>query len=237
MVTTICLYIYTVLKIGPRFMANRKPYKIDGLMQIYNVVQILLNSFIFYEFFCNTILRSDFSLTCEAYNPEDMRPETMKLARPVILYAVSKYLDWFDTIFFLLRKKFNQISFLHVYHHSIMVVAIYIYSSKCFAAQGTCTGLVNSFIHIVMYLYYLVSASKPNIDLLPWKKLLTQMQLLQFCLVAVQFGLPLINNWCGLNELGLWIVFLQNLFMIALFSNFYYKAYIRPTKKTETKAQ
>jgi elongation of very long chain fatty acids protein 4 len=35
-------------------------------------------------------------------------------------YFVSKGVEYLDTVFFILRKKFNQVSFLHVYHHSIM---------------------------------------------------------------------------------------------------------------------
>lgn len=35
----------------------------------------------------------------------------------VYSYFAVKILDLFDTIFFVLRKKSQQISFLHVYHH------------------------------------------------------------------------------------------------------------------------
>ena len=37
-------------------------------------------------------------------------------------YFFSKYIELLDTVFFMLRKKFNQISFLHVYHHSTMPI-------------------------------------------------------------------------------------------------------------------
>ena len=37
-------------------------------------------------------------------------------------YFFSKYIELLDTVFFMLRKKFNQISFLHVYHHSTMLI-------------------------------------------------------------------------------------------------------------------
>ena len=35
-------------------------------------------------------------------------------------FYISKILELFDTLFFVLRKKNNQISFLHVYHHATM---------------------------------------------------------------------------------------------------------------------
>ena len=33
---------------------------------------------------------------------------------------MSRFLDMLDTIFFVLRKKDNQVSFLHVYHHMVV---------------------------------------------------------------------------------------------------------------------
>lgn len=35
-------------------------------------------------------------------------------------YYFSKVLEFTDTFFFILRKKDNQLTFLHVYHHSTM---------------------------------------------------------------------------------------------------------------------
>lgn len=37
-------------------------------------------------------------------------------------YLVLKLVELLDTVFFVLRKKQNQVSFLHVYHHTIMAV-------------------------------------------------------------------------------------------------------------------
>ncbi|XP_065363311.1 uncharacterized protein LOC135956688 [Calliphora vicina] len=226
MLAVVGLYLLIVLKWGPKFMANRNPYKVDGLMKLYNVLQIVINSLIFFEALKYSYWRDDFKMICEKYDPHDTRPVTMKLVRPALLYYISKYLDIFDTIFFLVRKKFNQITFLHVYHHSLMIMAVYIYCNFLFSSHFTATGVLNSFIHICMYAYYLLAASKPNINLEPWKRTLTGMQLIQFVFLAVHFGVPLLNNWCKLPILWLMVAFVQNSFMIVLFSNFYYKTYI-----------
>lgn len=45
-----------------------------------------------------------------------------------------------DTIFFVLRKKFNQVSFLHMYHHSAMVIFTYTYL-KFYSGGGAATIL------------------------------------------------------------------------------------------------
>lgn len=42
-------------------------------------------------------------------------------------YYLIKIIDLLDTVFFILRKKNNQVSFLHIYHHSVMVVGCYCY--------------------------------------------------------------------------------------------------------------
>lgn len=41
-------------------------------------------------------------------------------------YFILKLTDYFDTIFFILRKKSAHVSFLHVYHHVAVSVAAYI---------------------------------------------------------------------------------------------------------------
>ncbi|XP_075157075.1 very long chain fatty acid elongase 7-like [Haematobia irritans] len=230
MIFSIAFYLVLVLKILPRFMANRKPYKVEDIMKVYNVMQILLNAVIFYESLTSIYTKPDYSFTCEEYNPNDRRAETMRLVRPVALYYFSKFFDMFDTVFFILRKKLTQVSFLHVYHHSIMVFGAYIYNAKFFGSHFTSAGVVNSFIHVVMYTYYLIAAMKLNTNLDPWKKILTRMQLGQFILLGCHFMLPLINNFCNLERGWTWVVNIQNIFMIALFSNFYYRAYIRKSK-------
>lgn len=41
-------------------------------------------------------------------------------------YFLVKICDLFDTVFFVLRKRTRQISFLHVYHHVAIMMGAYI---------------------------------------------------------------------------------------------------------------
>jgi len=43
-----------------------------------------------------------------------------QIAKAIWWFYFSKLLEFIDTIFFVLRKKNGQISFLHVYHHATM---------------------------------------------------------------------------------------------------------------------
>lgn len=44
----------------------------------------------------------------------------VQVARVLWWYYFSKLIEFLDTIFFVLRKKTSQITFLHVYHHASM---------------------------------------------------------------------------------------------------------------------
>lgn len=50
----------------------------------------------------------------------------MRSAQLSYCYYLLKILDLFDTVFFVLRKKTQQISFLHVYHHAAVLFGTYI---------------------------------------------------------------------------------------------------------------
>ena len=50
-------------------------------------------------------------------------------------YYLSKFLDMLDSIFFLLHKKFGHLSTLHVVHHGIMPVAVWLGMSRCMLSE------------------------------------------------------------------------------------------------------
>lgn len=56
------------------------------------------------------------------------------MARAVWLYYIAKITELLDTVFFVLRKKDRQISFLHLYHHTLMPVCAFI-GVKYFAGK------------------------------------------------------------------------------------------------------
>lgn len=93
----------------------------------------------------NSYWNGKISLTCQPIDYTIKTPQMNKLIFATYLYYSSKYVDLLDTvrlsyerqlkifhikfsqIFFVLRKKFNQITFLHVYHHGGMIFAVYIF--------------------------------------------------------------------------------------------------------------
>ncbi|GBM17044.1 Elongation of very long chain fatty acids protein 7 [Araneus ventricosus] len=91
---------------------------------------------------------------------------------------ISKLIEYFDTVIFVLRKKDSQISFLHVFHHTTVPVIAWLGVSYGPGGYNTIFPMVNAFIHVWMYLYYgLASLGPESQKYLGWKKYLTSLQL------------------------------------------------------------
>jgi len=60
-----------------------------------------------------------------------------QIAAAIWWFYISKLLELMDTVIFILRKKTNQISFLHVFHHASMFFLWWI--GVKWVAGGMCT--------------------------------------------------------------------------------------------------
>lgn len=92
-------------------------------------------------------------------------------------------------------------------------------------------GLLNTFVHIVMYSYYGLAALGPHMQkYLWWKRYLTSLQLVQFVLLTIHTGYNLFTE-CDFPDSMNAVVFAYCISLIILFSNFYYRSYI--TRKSK----
>ena len=96
-------------------------------------------------------------------------------------HLFTKYLDFFDTIFMILRHKWRQVNLLQIYHHgTIGMVWIYVLDTCPKHNASVVFGMfANSIIHTLMYLHYGMSGLGFRN---PLKKMMTVMQMLQFCI-------------------------------------------------------
>jgi len=228
----IVLYLLFVLKWGPKFMKNRQPYNIDRCLLVYNLVQIFSNFTIvvagIYEINFVMVERK-LNFFCEELDFGDSYIG-IRSAQMCYLYFLLKILDLFDTIFFVLRKKAQQISFLHVYHHVAILFGAFVAVQWAPGGQGWAFGMLNCFVHFIMYGYYFGSVYSPKLKTnLFIKKSITQMQILQFMLIIAHLSLPFFVE-CHYPKVLLIIAISQNLIMLLLFADFYYATYIRPKK-------
>ncbi|KFK38108.1 hypothetical protein AALP_AA3G070500 [Arabis alpina] len=174
---------------------------------------------------------SFFHLVCF---PVDVKP-TGPLFFWAQVFYLSKILEFGDTILIILGRSFQRLSFLHVFHHTSVVVMCYLWlrTRQSMFPVGVVT---NSTVHVFMYGYYFLCAvgSRPK-----WKRFVTDCQLVQFA-----FGLGL-SVWMLQEHLfgsgcsgirGWYFNAAFNVSLLALFYNFHSKNYVKKTRPVGEKS-
>ena len=144
------------------------------------------------------------------------------------VFYLSKILDFFDTLFMVLRGKWAQFSFLHIYHHFSIFFVYWVNANVGYDGDIYYTIVANGFIHLVMYYYYFLTTlgAKPT-----WAKYLTSLQLIQFVTMMSQavYMLTRPDGSCGFPRNVTLFYFFYILSLFILFMNFYMQRYL--TKK------
>ena len=112
----------------PAFGKALYPFKF-----LYNIMQVMLCSYMCIEALVQAY-KNNYTITpCVPFDTV-----TAPILPILYIFYVSKVLDFADTVFIILDKKWKQLSFLHVYHHtSIFLVCITLY-----------------YVCICLYIYY-----------------------------------------------------------------------------------
>ena len=227
----ICLtYFYTVKVLGPKFMKNRPAYDLRGVLLVYNVFQILINSWIFHELGRFGWLSGNYSFICQPVDYSNSEA-ALRILRASYWFYILKFIDFFDTLFFVLRKKNNQITTLHVLHHGLLPMNIWPGLRFTAGGQASFFAFLNALVHIVMYFYYFLAAMGPGVQkYLGWKKYLTTFQIIQFVAASIHcFQLIFVD--CDFPIGFCWWIGCQELLFLCLFINFYKHTYV---EKKET---
>ncbi|XP_034479811.1 elongation of very long chain fatty acids protein AAEL008004 [Drosophila innubila] len=218
MIAVLVLYLIFVLRIGPNFMLNRRPYELKTLIIVHNIVQVVSCVYVVYEILHITENHIIYFWKCSAL--EFVGEKTKRHFKLAYFLFWLKLSELIETIIFVLRKKQNQVTKLHVFHHISTITLIYLlinHNSNGFDALFPI--FLNSIIHIIMYSYYLVAAvaDKSIIRALtPVKKSITVMQMGQFSLILIHAILTSMN--CGVDKAA----FIYFIFVIILmFYGFY----------------
>uniref|UniRef100_A0A9L0RRX3 Elongation of very long chain fatty acids protein n=1 Tax=Equus caballus TaxID=9796 RepID=A0A9L0RRX3_HORSE len=217
--------------LGPKWMKDREPFQMRLVLIIYNFGMVFLNLFIFRELFMGSY-NAGYSYICQTVDYSDNVHE-VRIAAALWWYFVSKGVEYLDTVFFILRKKNNQVSFLHVYHHCTMFTLWWIGIKWVAGGQAFFGAQMNSLIHVIMYSYYGLSAFGPWIQkYLWWKRYLTMLQLIQFHVTIGHTALSLYTD-CPFPKWMHWALIVYSISFILLFLNFYVRTYNMP-KKSQT---
>ncbi|KAF2901810.1 hypothetical protein ILUMI_04374 [Ignelater luminosus] len=222
------LYLYFVLKLGPQLMEKRPPLNLQKVLIVYNAYQVVFSVWLCCQAFNVDNIFTLLFRHCSAAQPD--RKHAALLSNGAWWYFFSKVVELLDTVFFVLRKKQSQVTFLHVYHHSITMFFSWGYLKFLPGEQGVVIGFLNSAVHVVMYSYYLIAALGPKYQkYLWWKKYMTWMQLTQFCLMLVYLMYVLAMD-CKVPK-ALSFFFVANVVVfLYLFGDFYRKAYSKKNK-------
>lgn len=239
--TLTSLYIVFVCFVGPLFMKTREPYQLKNVIRFYNLLMVFLAGVLLMRLY-------DAVESVEAmFSPVKMFDLTdrsgtkvYQMANFILMVRLSEYLD---TIFFTLRKKQNQVTFLHVFHHAFVPIYAYWILRTAPVRFNVFIILINSFIHVLMYFYYFLATFQEReqpgapkkklgltmfvvMQLLKFKKYMTQLQILQFVSLAFYaiYGM-LLGNKAGIP----WTYLISNLSLafgfLGLFVHFYLSVY------------
>nr|ATI22178.1 elongase 3 [Brachionus koreanus]QBO55914.1 elongation of very long chain fatty acid 9d [Brachionus koreanus] len=208
-----------------KYMEKREPFKLKGFLIFYNFFQVIGSFYIFSELLIVSY-KSNYSYVCQTVDySED--PLAMRMVSVLWFYYISKLIDFVDTICFALRKKTNQITILHVFHHLTMFPYGWIGLKYVGGGQTFFLCMLNSFVHTVMYAYYGLSALGPSVQkYLWWKRYITQLQLLQFFAVMTH---SIINVYveCAFPKAFSLSYLIYGMIITGFFINFYVQSYIK----------
>ncbi|XP_015925970.2 very long chain fatty acid elongase 7-like [Parasteatoda tepidariorum] len=216
-------YIVLAKCLIPWILEKRKPMEIKRTIVVYNLLVCLLNGILAYMAIV---------LTAEVWNnrctvKNGANKQQIQRGLHITWYVwMVKHLELLDTVFFALRKKNNQITFLHLFHHCAMVLVfglgLYLRTIAFLCLFGT---TLNVSIHVVMYLYYGLASIGPRMQkYLWWKKYLTILQIAHF-IVILSYAVYGFVTGCenfGRTEIA---CFISVTTILVLFINFYKKSY------------
>jgi len=192
---------------------------VKGLQLIYNLVQCVLCGYMIYKAIEQYIVL-DYVPICNAFNTKETG-----MAEVLHLFYLSKILDFCDTLFIVLRKKWRQLSFLHVYHHASIFLFYWLDNLVGYTGDIYLTVVLNSFVHLVMYSYYFLSTLGYSAW---WKNYITLLQMGQFIIMNIQAIYILVFKCPYPQRITMaYLFYIISLFL--LFRNFYNRTYTKPT--------
>ncbi|KAF2074078.1 hypothetical protein CYY_004607 [Polysphondylium violaceum] len=159
------------------------------------------------------------------------------------MYFVSKFYEFIDTFIIVLKKK--PLIFLHIWHHSIVVLIVWTWLPEG-VAYGSVGLFANTLVHIFMYYYFFRTSLNPSVRIW-WKSYLTSGQLFQFTMsfiLSIPFLLQdiSISSVTGIIQHSckgwgpFFFTMINNLIFLILFINFYIKTYLTKGGKSSPRS-
>lgn len=196
---------------------------------LYNVVQVMLCSYMCIEAGVRAYYAGYTLIPCNDFN-------TTNPPIGFILYVfyLSKILDFADTFFIIAEKRWKQLSFLHVYHHTSIFLFYWLNTNVGYDGDVYLTIVLNGLIHTIMYTYYFVTLHTKDVW---WKSALTMSQMVQFVVMNAQ-ALYLMYTGCSKYPPRITQAYLYYIMtLLVLFANFFVSSYILTGGKKSKKSK
>ena len=148
MISAMGLYVYFCTTLGPRLMKNREAFELRTAMLLYNITTVVLNTF----FFVASLYYLKFGLELFDFRfphqiPEQLNNTDSMKTLLVYFYILTKVFDLSDTIFFVLRKKQNQIT-------GKFFLVFFVFSLICFLFHFLLCFPLSSYIFRCFILFF-----------------------------------------------------------------------------------
>jgi len=217
-----CTFYLLSVYLMKKMMMNRKEIDVGYFFpKFYNLVQVVLSLYMTWGLLYDNVLAFPnlFGLNF---------PYTAKIEYFILVHYFSKLLDFVDTYLILCKKDFRRLSFLHIYHHSSILIiwGLLLHYNVGNGTASFGSGL-NSLIHAIMYSHYLVTSFGFRN---PFKQLVTMSQMFQFFLCLLHSTAAILYEESPLKEYA-WIQLAYQISMLILFGNFFIQTYYGGNEK------
>jgi len=192
-----------------------KPVK--ALQLVYNLFQCVLCIYMIWRT-VDEYITHHYVPICNKFNATETG-----MAKALYLFYLSKILDFCDTLFIVLRQKWKQMSFLHIYHHTSIFLVYWMNLRAGYDGDVYLTIVLNAFVHLMMYSYYFLSTLGYNAW---WKNYITLLQMAQFIVMNVQ-AIYMIYFKCPYPQNITWFYLIYIISLFVLFQNFYQRTYTK----------
>lgn len=207
-------------------MRNREAFNLRYVIILYNAFQVCYNAYILVRSIVEPLFwKYLFSFGCAQVTPQEEKYYNVLIYIAIWHATVNRMMDLLDTVFFILSKKQNHVTFLHVQHHFLIVTILWVCGKYFTGQEFTMSFICNTTVHMIMYFYYFLAALGPAYKkYLWWKKYLTIIQIVQFVIIIIYM---IASFWlsCGYNQQIIWLLIGNVSINLVLFLNFYFKTY------------
>lgn len=157
-----------------RTMRSRPPIRMKAVAAVHNILLTGLSAAMavgtIVELVIHTRRHGFVSVVCD----REKTAMTGRLAVWFYVFYLSKYYELLDTVLLVVKKR--PLSFLHVYHHCVVLILFWAYNQSRMIISWVLV-VANSLVHVAMYGYFTASTFGVTVW---WKKYITQAQIVQF---------------------------------------------------------